>query len=281
MKTGLIMEGGAMRGLYTAGVTDVMMEHNLKVDGAIGVSAGAVFGCNYKSHQPGRTIRYNLRFCRDPRYASFRSLIKTGDLYGEQFCYHDIPETLDPFDTVTFQNSPMEFYVTCTDIRTGKPVYHKCETGGPEDLQWMRASASMPVVSRIVHIGNYALLDGGIADSIPIRYFESLGYTHNIVILTQPKGFVKQKNSMLPIIRAALRSYPKAVQAVADRHIRYNETLDYIAARERTGEILVMRPSKALEVGAREKDPEKLKAVYKLGRKDALKRIKELETFCQ
>lgn len=281
MKTGLIMEGGAMRGMYTAGVTDVMMEHKIKIDGAIGVSAGAVFGCNYKSNQPGRVIRYNTKYCRDPRYASFRSLLKTGNLYGEQFCYHELPEKLDPFDAETFQNSPMEFYVTCTDVNTGKAVYHKCKTGNGSDLQWMRASASMPIVSRIVQIDGYSLLDGGIADSIPIRYFESIGYTHNIVILTQPAGFVKQKNSMLPVIRAALRKYPNTVQAVADRHIRYNETLAYIQSREQSGDLLVIRPSRALEVGAREKDPEKLRTAYALGRSDAEKRIREIAAFCR
>ncbi|MDY3919589.1 MAG: patatin family protein [Candidatus Limivivens sp.] len=281
MKTGLIMEGGAMRGMYTAGVTDVMMEHKIKIDGAIGVSAGAVFGCNYKSNQPGRVIRYNTKYCRDPRYASFRSLLKTGNLYGEQFCYHELPEKLDPFDAETFQNSPMEFYVTCTDVNTGKAVYHKCKTGNGSDLQWMRASASMPIVSRIVQIDGYSLLDGGIADSIPIRYFESIGYTHNIVILTQPAGFVKQKNSMLPVIRAALRKYPNTVQAVADRHIRYNETLAYIQSREQSGDLLIIRPSRALEVGAREKDPEKLRTAYALGRSDAEKRIREIAAFCR
>ena len=281
MKTGLIMEGGAMRGMYTAGVTDVMMEHKIKIDGAIGVSAGAVFGCNYKSNQPGRVIRYNTKYCRDPRYASFRSLLKTGNLYGEQFCYHELPEKLDPFDAETFQNSPMEFYVTCTDVNTGKAVYHKCKTGNGSDLQWMRASASMPIVSRIVQIDGYSLLDGGIADSIPIRYFESIGYTHNIVILTQPAGFVKQKNSMLPVIRAALRKYPNTVQAVADRHIRYNETLAYIQSREQSGDLLVIRPSRALEVGAREKDPEKLRTAYALGRSDAEKRIRKIAAFCR
>lgn len=281
MKTGLIMEGGAMRGMYTAGVTDVMMEHNINIDGAVGVSAGAVFGCNYKSHQPGRVIRYNTKYCRDPRYASLRSLIRTGDLYGEQFCYHEIPDRLDPFDADTFRQSPVEFYVTCTDVHTGKAVYHKCETGNAADLQWMRASASMPVVSRIVQIDGYSLLDGGIADPIPVRYFESIGYTHNIVILTQPSGFIKQKNSMLPLIRTVLRKYPKTVEAIADRHIRYNETLSYIAAREKAGSFLVLRPSRALQVGAREKDPEKLKKAYQLGRTDAQKRLKEITAFCQ
>lgn len=198
MKTGLILEGGAMRGMFTAGVTDVWMEHGVTFDGAVGVSAGAVFGCNYKSHQPGRALRYNLTYCNDKRYASFHNLLHTGDLYSEQFCYHDIPEKLDPFDAETFAASPMEFFVVCTELRTGDPVYHKCRTGGPEDLKWMQASASMPLAARTVQVGHHKLLDGGIADSIPVRFLESIGYRRNVIVLTQPKGYEKEEQAPAP-----------------------------------------------------------------------------------
>ena len=196
MKTGLVLEGGAMRGMFTAGVLDVLMEHGIVLDGAIGVSAGAVFGCNYKSHQIGRTIRYNTEYCTDKRYASFGNLLRTGNLYSEQFCYHTVPEKLDIFDSKAFRENPMDFFVVCTDVRTGDPIYHKCRTGDAEDIQWMQASASMPLASKIVKIGHYQLLDGGIADSIPVRFFESIGYKRNLIVLTQPKGFVKKKNKM-------------------------------------------------------------------------------------
>ena len=179
MKTGLVLEGGAMRGMFTAGVLDVLMEHNIQLDGAIGVSAGAVFGCNYKSHQIGRTIRYNTEYCTDRRYASFGNLLRTGNLYSEQFCYHTVPEKLDPFDTEAFRENPMDFFVVCTDVRTGEPIYHKCRTGDAEDIRWMQASASMPLAAKIVKIGHYQLLDGGVADSIPVRFFESIGYKRN------------------------------------------------------------------------------------------------------
>ena len=172
MKTGLVLEGGAMRGMFTAGVLDVLMENGITVDGAIGVSAGAVFGCNYKSHQIGRTIRYNTQYCNDKRYASFKNLLRTGNLYSEQFCYHDVPEKLDPFDEKAFAESPMDFFVVCTDVRTGGPIYHKCRTGDAEDVRWMEASASMPLAAKIVQIGHYGLLDGGVAASIPIRFFD-------------------------------------------------------------------------------------------------------------
>ncbi|MBQ3573428.1 MAG: patatin family protein, partial [Clostridia bacterium] len=199
MKIGLVMEGGAMRGMFTAGVIDVMMERGIAFDGAIGVSAGAVFGCNYKSHQIGRVIRYNKKYCRDKRYVSMRSLFKTGNLYGVEFAYHLLPEKLDPFDTDTFENSPMEFYVVCTDADTGEPVYHKCEKGDAEDLEWMRASATMPLAGDIVNIGGRNLSDGGTADSIPIEFFRSIGYEKNVVILTQPSGYKKTKNRFLPL----------------------------------------------------------------------------------
>ena len=193
MKTGLVLEGGAMRGMFTAGVLDVLMEHGITVDGAIGVSAGAVFGCNYKSHQIGRPIRYSTEYCKDKRYASFGNLLRTGNLYSEQFCYHTVPEKLDPFDAKTFREDPMDFFLVCTDVRTGDPIYHKCRTGDAEDIQWMQASSSMPLAAKIVKIGHYQLLDGGIADSIPVRFFESIGYKRNLIVLTQPKGFVKKK----------------------------------------------------------------------------------------
>lgn len=140
IKTGLVMEGGAMRGLFTAGIIDVLMEENIILDGAMGVSDGAAFGCNYKSNQIGRVLRYNKKYSKDPRYCSVRSLIKTGDMFGADFCYHELPDTLDVMDKETYNQSPMEFYVVCTDVETGKPVYHRCDRLDAKELDWMRAS---------------------------------------------------------------------------------------------------------------------------------------------
>lgn len=232
MKRGLVLEGGAMRGMFSAGVLDVMMEQGIAYDGIMGVSAGAVFGCNYKSNQPGRVLRYNLRFCQDPRYCSFRSYLRTGDLYGGDFCYREIPNSLDPFDQAAYRASPMDFYVVAADVETGQAVYRNCLEGGEEDLQWFRASASMPLAARVVEVGGYRLLDGGMADSIPIRKMESLGYDRNVVLLTQPLGFVKEKNSALPLMRLALRKYPKLLETMAHRHQRDNETIAYIREKE-------------------------------------------------
>ena len=279
MKTGLVLEGGAMRGMFTAGVLDVLMEHGLTTDGTIGVSAGAVFGCNFKSHQIGRVIRYNTEYCDDKRYASFGNLLRTGNLYSEDFCYHIVPEKLDPFDEEAFHASPMDFFVVCTDLRTGEPIYHKCRTGDAEDVRWMEASASMPLAAKAVRIGHYALLDGGVADSIPVRFFESLGYKRNIIILTQPKGFVKKKNPFLPAIRARYLRHPAFVAAVADRHERYNETLSYIAMQESTGRDFVIRSPIPLEIGAMERDPAQLRRVYDTGRAVAENQLDKIEAF--
>ena len=269
MRTGLVMEGGAMRGMFTAGVTDVLMENKIFFDGAIGVSAGAAFGCNYKSDQPGRVIRYNIRFCDDKRYCSLRSLIKTGDLFGADFCYHKIPDELDPFDKDTFNSSHMRFYVVCTDVSTGRPVYKQCKTADDECYELIRASASMPIVSRPVTVGEMTMLDGGMSDPIPIRYFESIGYDRNVVILTQPDGYVKKQASGLGIMKLLLRKYPKVYEAMRDRHIIYNETLEYIRKKEQNGRIFVIRPEAPLGIGRTERDPVKLRNTYNAGRQAA------------
>lgn len=268
-----------MRGMFTAGVLDVMMENGIQVDGAIGVSAGAVFGCNYKSGQIGRVIRYNKQFCNDPRYVSVRSLIFTGDLYNERFCYERVPRRLDVFDTEAFVNSPMEFYAVATDVDTGKAVYHRCTDGGEEDIRWLQASASMPMVSRVVRIGEHGYLDGGVADSIPVKAFEEMGYRHNIIVLTQPLDFVKPRNSALPLIRIAMRKYPKIVQDMELRHLRYNRTTRYVRDLEERGKALVIRPPEALNISQVEHDPAELQRVYDMGRAEAERRLAEIRSF--
>jgi predicted patatin/cPLA2 family phospholipase len=278
-KYGLIMEGGAMRGMFTAGVMDVLMENRIHFDGAIGVSAGAAFGCNFKSNQIGRVIRYNKKYCKDPRFCSIRSLIKTGDLYGAEFCYTTIPYELDLFDCEAYLNNPMDFYVVCTDVETGKPVYRKCITGRDEDLIWIRASASMPIASRVVEATGYKLLDGGISDSIPLEYFESLGYNKNVVILTQPKGYIKKPSKALPLIKASLKDYPNVYKTMQNRHNDYNETISFIEEKEKSGDVLVIRPPEKLPVGRVEHNPDKLQIAYDIGVKTALEQLEEIKSF--
>ncbi len=278
-KYGLIMEGGAMRGMFTAGVMDVLMENEIRFDGGIGVSAGAAFGCNYKSNQIGRVIRYNKKYCKDPRYCSIRSLIKTGDLYGAEFCYSTISYELDIFDSDAYFKNPMEFYVVCTDVETGKPVYRNCITGLEEDLTWIRASASMPIASKVVEATDYKLLDGGISDSIPLKYFESLGYNKNVIILTQPKGYIKKPTKALPFIRAFLKEYPNVYKTMQNRHNDYNEVIKLIEEREKNGDVLVIRPPQKLPVGRVEHNPDKLQLAYDIGRETALKQLEEVKEF--
>ena len=268
-----------MRGMFTAGVMDVMMEAGIEFDGAIGVSAGAAFGCNYKSRQIGRVIRYNTRFCHDKRYSGLRVLCKEGNIYSTDFCYNEVPLKHDVFDFEAYRQNPMEFYVVCTDIETGEPVYHKYEGRDDHGFDWIRASASMPMVSQIVEIDGRKLLDGGIADSIPIRFFESIGYEKNVVVLTQPKGYVKKKNRMIALMKLQYKRYPKLVAAMANRHIVYNEILAYIDEKERSHELLVIRPPKALDISRVEKDPEKLREVYEIGRSIAAGQLQAIKTF--
>lgn len=279
MKYGIVLEGGAMRGLFTAGVTDVLMEEGITFDGAVGVSAGAAFGCNIKSNQPGRAVRYNLRFCNDKRYCSKRSLIKTGDLFNAEFCYHTVPEKLDPFDFKAYETSKMEFYIVCTDVLTGKPVYHRSSKMDRSGLEWLRASASLPLVSRIVEADGRKLLDGGISDSIPLRFMESVGYEKNIVVLTQPRDYRKKKTGSLPLVRAAMHKYPELVKAVAHRHEMYNSELEYIRKSESEGRAFVIAPEEKLPVKRVEHDPEKLLEAYRMGRITVKKQLPEIKAF--
>ncbi|MBQ7301002.1 MAG: patatin family protein [Clostridia bacterium] len=280
-KTGLILEGGAMRGMYTAGVCDVLMEQNITFDGCIGVSAGATFGCNFKSRQIGRTIRYNTKYSRDPRYASFRSLLFTGNYFGTKLCYDDIPNRLDPFDYETYQSNPMPFYIVCTDADTGEALYHRADTCDARDLTYMRASASMPLFSRIVEVDGYHLSDGGTADSIPLAWFRKQGYARNLIVLTRPEGYRKSTSSpaMNALLRLSLHKYPALAKALEQRHIGYNRTLDEIAAAEQTGDVLVLRPSRDLHLGRIEKDPDKLREMYNLGRSDAEAKLAQIRAF--
>ena len=280
-KTGLVLEGGAMRGLFSAGVLDVMMENGIEFDAVMGVSAGAVFGCNFKSGQIGRSIRYNMRFCDDPRYCSFESLRKTGDLYNVQFCYDEIPNKLDPFDKEAYQANPMPFYAVCTNVETGKAIHKRLDNGDAKDMEYFRASASMPVVSRIVEVDGYKLLDGGITDSIPLASMERRGYPRNVVVLTQPLGYVKKKSKMLPLIRVSMRQYPNVIRAMEVRHIRYNKQTAYVREQELAGNAFVIRPPYDLGISRTEDDPAELRRVYELGRKEMEERLPELREFLE
>ncbi len=279
MGVGLVLEGGAMRGMFTAGVLDVFLENGIELDAIAGVSAGAVFGCNYKSRQIGRVIRYNTKYCRDKRYHSLHSLFTTGDLYGADFCYHELPEKLDVFDADTYQKNPVPFYVVCTDADTGMPIYKRCDKGTQEDLLWMRGSASLPLVSRPVAVDGRVLLDGGMSDSIPLRFLEGIGYEKNVVVLTRPAGYIKKKARFPLLLKIALRKYPLLARAILERHSLYNAQVAYVSRQEEAGKAFVLRPPSPLRVGKTERDPEALLAAYQIGRDTAEKNLDALRVF--
>lgn len=278
-KTALVMEGGALRGIFTCGVIDVLMENGIIFDGAAGISAGAVLGCNIKSKQIGRGLRYNLKYCKDKRYHSFKSLRKTGDLFGVDFCYNELPNKLDIFDTETFKNNPLKFYAGTTKVSTGEAVFHECTTGDETDLLWFRASASMPIVSRVVEIDGEGYLDGGISVSVPYEFMENLGYNRNIIILTRPKGYRKKKTKHRLFLKHFLKKMPKIKELVLNRYITYNKEMDEIDDRESKCISLVIRPPKALDISKTERNPKKIQATYDLGRSEALKRLDEIKKF--
>ncbi len=268
-----------MRGLFSAGIMDVMMENGITFDGVIGVSAGAAFGCNYKSRQPGRAIRYNKRFAKDKRYCSMQSFLRTGDLFGAEYAYHIVPNEYDIFDNETYEQNPLEFWLVCTDVETGQPVYKRCEKGGDVTFDWVRASASMPVVSKVVELEGYKLLDGGITDSIPLKAFQREGFERNIVILTQPLGYEKKPSRFLPIIRMSLRKYPRVVEAMAMRHLMYNEELAYVEQEVRRGTTMAIYPDKPLPIGHISHDPAEMQHVYDIGREMGERKLEEMKNF--
>ena len=279
MKYGLVLEGGAMRGLFTVGVLDSFMENGIRFDGIIGVSAGAAFGCNLKSGQIGRALRYNKRYCRNWRYCSWRSLFLTGDMFGADFCYRKLPEELDPFDSSAFESCPAEFFLVCTDVVSGKPVYCRCDKADRTCMEWMRASASMPLVSSLVKIDGHFYLDGAITDSIPLKFMERNGYRKNIVILTQPEGYVKEAVPLQWLLNILYRKYPALRNALAKRHILYNEQTEYVQRREAEGAVLVIRPEHTLRIRHITHDPELLQETYDAGRRTAEKHRERIREF--
>jgi len=277
LKTGLVLEGGGMRGLYTAGILDAFMENEINFDGVIGVSAGAIHGCSFVSCQKGRSIRYYKKYCKDPRFMSFKSLITTGDFVGADFCYHELPEKLDVYDNDAFQASSTDFYVTCTDLETGKAVNHLVKDMFKE-VDYLRASASLPHFSRIVEIDGKKYLDGAVADSIPVLAFQEMGYQRNIVILTREDGFVK-KAEMPWLAKLAYRKYPKFVKALQNRHTMYNDTLVKLKETEQEGTVLVIRPAASLNIGRLESNPEKIQEIYDIGYQDGIKMAEKVKEF--
>lgn len=279
MKIGLVLEGGGMRGLYTAGVLDVFLEKGIGFDGVIGVSAGAIHGCSYLSNQKGRSIRYYKKYCADPRFMGWKSFLKTGDFVGADFCYHELPEKLDVYDNEAFMACGVPFYMGCTNVETGKPEYIQI-TDMFDQVDYMRASASLPYFSKIVEIGGKKLLDGGCTDSIPVEAFQRMGYGRNVVILTRPPEYRKQEE-MRTLPGLWYRKYPAFAQALKNRHNAYNQQAATVKMLERSGAAFVIRPKTTLEIGRLENDPNKVQQIYDRGRADALSALDGLKAWMQ
>lgn len=279
MKTGLLLEGGAMRGLYTAGVLDVMMQHDIAVDEIVGVSAGALFGMNYKSQQMGRVLRYNKKYANNKHYMGAYSLLTTGDIMNKEFCFDKLVHELDPVDFDTYRTSKENFYAVVTNIETGKAEYIKIDDfRNSNQLEALRASGSMPFVSRPVSIRGNKYLDGGIADSIPIEKMMTLGCDKIIVVLTRVADYRKSSsNALLP--KLFYHDYPHLVEAINHRYAMYNLQLSQIEAMEEKGKIFVFRPSRLVDIKRVEKDTEKIQEMYDLGQRDALQALPALMDY--
>ncbi|MEG0177832.1 patatin-like phospholipase family protein [Anaerorhabdus sp.] len=263
-KVGLILEGGGMRGVFTTGVLDCFLDNNIEFNEIIGVSAGACHACSYVSKQRGRAKSINVDYIDDKRYCSVYSLITTGDMFGVDFVYGEIPNVLNPFDHDTYNHSNTKVYAAVTNIETGKPEYHLLDDMTVK-IDNLRASASLPFVSRVVNIDGQKYLDGGLIDSIPIKKIETDGFKKNVIVLTQPKGYRKSENKLAPLAKLIYRKYPKMFNIMKQRHILYNDTVDYIEQQEALGNLFVIQPKEKLNIGRIEKDKSKLEAIYKLG----------------
>lgn len=266
MKTGLVLEGGAMRGMYTAGVLDVFMENHIQVDEVVGVSAGALFGVNYLSGQKGRVIRYNKKYNQDRNYMGLRPLIREGNIVSTKYAYEDVVRTLDPFDNDSFRKSNIPFFAVVTNVNSGKPEYMQIHSVF-EQIDALRASGSMPFVSKPVEIGGKLYLDGGISDSIPYQWLLNHGCDKLIIVLTRDCNYRKQPMSPI-IIRHFFRKNKMLMQTLLQRHQTYNTSLEKIEELEKQGRALVIRPSVPIEIKRIEKNPDKLQDVYNLGVKD-------------
>lgn len=281
-KVGLVLEGGSMRGMYTAGVLDVFMDAGINVDGIIGVSAGALFGPNYFSKQKGRVIRYNKRFCKNHRYMSLLSFLLTGNIVNKKFAFYDVTTKYDIFDNDTFMKNNTGYYVTVTNVETGKAEYLEIKDIIKE-LEKLRASSAIPGVSRMVKIDGKKYLDGGIGDSIPVLQCKKLGYEKIIVVLTRPLDYRKEPMSekLMKVLAAKYKKYPRFIEAMENRYLRYNETVETIIDMENKKEIFVIRPSEAIQLKTVERNKEKLQAVYDLGVKDCKKQLEDLKQYLQ
>ena len=280
MKSALILEGGGMRGLYSAGVLDVLMENGIETDIAAGVSAGALFGINYKSKQIGRVLRYNLKYAGISENLGIKSLLKTGDLMNKKFYFDELPFKLDVMDIETYKKCKTEFYAVVTNLNSGLPEYKNIsELENADCIEYLRASGSLPFVTKPVIVKGIPYLDGGVSDSIPVRHFIEKGYDKIIVILTKPHGF--KTGGKIPCTGLAYKEYPQFANVLKNRNFFYAEQLNHINQLEKENKIIVIRPTQHIKVRTTEKNRETLQKIYDLGVKDCNEKIMTIKKYLE
>jgi len=275
----IVCEGGAMRGNFTSGVLDVIMEERLpRADTIVGVSAGSLNAVSYCSRQIGRSVRINTTYCHDWRYLSMRSYMLTGDALGTDFMFHRIQDEYDPFDYGTWEADPTHFIAVATNVDTGEAEYEEVEEL-PRDVDLIRASASMPLVSRIVEMRGKRLLDGGTADSIPVQWALDQGFDRIVVILTQDRGYRKKPLATMGLVRRTYLNQEAFCEQLATRHTRYNICRDFCFDLEREKRIFVITPAEPVTIGQMETDPAKVMALYNEGRAVTKAALPELRSY--
>lgn len=279
MKKGLVLEGGAMRGMYTSGVLDAFLDEKIEFDDIIGVSAGTLFGVNFLSKQRGRAIRYNKRFSKKLNYMGLFSLLTSKNIINKKFAFYEVPFKLDVFDNEEYKKSNTNFYATVTNVETGKPEYILLKDVF-EQMELLRATSAMPFVSEIVDIDGKKYLDGGVSDSIPFEKCISMGCNKTVVVLTRDINYRKKPHSD-KIHKMFYKKYPEFIKVSSSRYKTYNESVEKLIELEEKGEVFVIRPSEPISIGRLEKDPQKLQSVYELGFNDAKKNIEKLKKYLE
>ena len=278
MKIGLVLEGGGMRGLFSAGVLDALLElKELSVNGIVGVSSGALFGVNYVSKQKERAVRYNKKYADDKRYMGLHSWITTGNAVNKDFAFYELPYKLDVFDNETFKKAETDFYVVMTNVESGKPEYVLIEDAFVQ-MEYLRATSALPFASKIIEINGKKYLDGGISDSIPIDFCESLGYDKIIAVLTRPEGTYKE-DKLGFLYKLVYRKYPNLVNSLLNMATDYEKVLAKIKDLENKGKIFVVRPPEVLKIGRLEKNRDKIQKVYDTGLNTGLKELNNIVKY--
>ncbi len=278
-KVALVLEGGSFRCQFTAGVLDVFMEHGVEFAACYGVSAGALSGMNFKSHQVGRVNRVNLAYCNDGNYIGAKSLATSGSIVGYDFLLNDIQDRIDPFDNESFEANPMRLIAVATDVVFGTAAYLPVENA-VLDVDVLRATTSLPLVTQSVEIDGDLYQDGGVADSVPIEHvLEEAGFDRAVVVLTQDRSYVKGPYDLMAPARARYGAYPYFLDALENRHERYNAQREHIWEYERQGRALVVAPPAPVEIGHIEHDPTKLLALYIQGRQEGRRLLDDVRSF--